>query len=1128
VSNFASILQMVLRRSVANWKALTTVVVGVILSAALMSSVIVYSDAIRDLGLAHTLEDIPPRELDLQVTSSSQPTDPTEYLKNRDALSSLVRGYAGGILARMVRSGKSATFFPTAPGQAVSEEDGKPRANFHFVERLSEHVRVVEGDAPTPATMPADHSAPTIEAWLSKATAQASGTKVGDSFELHPFWRPEIQPIKVTVAGLIEPADASEEYWFGRENPLDNFTVNWTTFPFFVSEDTFPAVLGAYLPDMDTDLEVDGFVELGRINSRNAQDVENRLKGLRGALASAIPHTAVQSRLPETIEEFRTKLFFTRLPLFALMLQIVGIVLYYLVMVSTMLVERQAGEIALLRSRGASPRQILIVYALESGIYCGAAAILGPLVAAGAISILGTTPPFRDLSDGGLLDVTLSSGAFGMAALGAVLAFVAMLLPAYRAAGKSIVDYKHQLARPPLQPLFLRYYLDLVVIGAGALAFYELRQRGSLVTDKLFGGLSADPLLLASPTLFMLMIALVFLRLFPLGLRLAAWVSRGLQGPTAALGLSRMVRAPLHYSRLILLLLLATAVGMFAAGFGATLSRSYDDRAAYEAAAPQRITGVRNSNLPTAEGFSERIGRVTGATDVTAVARMDGSYSTTRFRTENLTLLAVDPQQFDEFAFWRDDFAGPSLDSLMSRLEQEPPTPAGRPIPVGTRWLGVWAQLPLPLSAAHLGVRLVDSNGVYRDYRMGTDPEVGTPGDWQFFIADLTRPTVRPSPGQPAPGQIRLDAVWVRLTGQPPQIPERISVLVDELHAAPESGLQEGWQTTGFVEGELVEDFEDMSVYETVAGGSQVAEPGSISRAEVPDRPGGRYAARIAFTRGGVSPQVVGLRTQGQTSFPVLVSRSFLSATKAKNGDEVTIFINRQYASAKIAGVFDLFPSYDPAGGEHFFVANLAAVKSVTTRLPGTETVYPNEAWMRGTSSDRLTREVLERSGIAADRAFDVAALRDEAARDPLVAASWEGILFLSFAAVLGLTALGFGVYVALAARARGLEFAILRTMGFSSRQVLSLVTFEQAFVIVAGIAAGTLLGFPLSRLMIGYLSLTESGKDPLPPLVAEVSWATVATVYALLALVFIATIAALARVYSRLAVHRALRIGEV
>ncbi len=74
----------------------------------------------------------------------------------------------------------------------------------------------------------------------------------------------------------------------------------------------------------------------------------------------------------------------------------------------------------------------------------------------------------------------------------------------------------------------------------------------------------------------------------------------------------------------------------------------------------------------------------------------------------------------------------------------------------------------------------------------------------------------------------------------------------------------------------------------------------------------------------------------------------------------------------------------------------------------------------------------------------------------------------------------------------------------------------------------GTLLGMPLGRLMIGYMGVTETGEDILPPLVSQVSWAAVLTVYGLLAIVFVATIAALAALYSRLAVHRALRMGDL
>ncbi len=261
----------------------------------------------------------------------------------------------------------------------------------------------------------------------------------------------------------------------------------------------------------------------------------------------------------------------------------------------------------------------------------------------------------------------------------------------------------------------------------------------------------------------------------------------------------------------------------------------------------------------------------------------------------------------------------------------------------------------------------------------------------------------------------------------------------------------------------------------------------------------------------------------------MLASRSFIDSAKAKTGDELSLYLNRQYMTVKIAGTFDLFPAHDPGIGRHLLVADLEWLQQGASRVPGlADGVFANEAWLAGLPPGALDRGALEARGLRAESLLDRAALRAEQASDPLVAASWEGILFLSFAAVLSLTALGFAVYAALAAQARGLEFAVLRTMGFSSRQILALVSFEQAFVIASGGVVGTLMGFPLARLMVSYLGVTESGNDPLPPLLSHVSWGAVAVVDGLLAAVFIGTIASLATVYSRLAVHRALRIGEL
>ena len=296
------------------------------------------------------------------------------------------------------------------------------------------------------------------------------------------------------------------------------------------------------------------------------------------------------------------------------------------------------------------------------------------------------------------------------------------------------------------------------------------------------------------------------------------------------------------------------------------------------------------------------------------------------------------------------------------------------------------------------------------------------------------------------------------------------------------------------------------------------------------DNDRGRYAAQISFNYNSFATSAVGLRLRRSPEpLRVLASESFLDTIDAHPGDTIPLRINRQVLSVQIVGAFDLFPGFYPGRRSHLLVADLATLRGAGAGIPRVAGgINANEVWIGSVEGAELTGEFLEERGIRAAEVYDEASILELESSDPLVAASWEGILFLSFGAVLLLTALGFIVFSYLAAQTRSLEFAILRTMGFSGRQIVGVVGFEQLFVIVAGVAAGTALGFPLGRLMIGALALTEDGSDVVPPLLSQVSWETVLSVYGLLALVFIGTVAALARLYSRLALHRALRIGEL
>ncbi len=328
--------------------------------------------------------------------------------------------------------------------------------------------------------------------------------------------------------------------------------------------------------------------------------------------------------------------------------------------------------------------------------------------------------------------------------------------------------------------------------------------------------------------------------------------------------------------------------------------------------------------------------------------------------------------------------------------------------------------------------------------------------------------------------------------------------------------------------GTAIEGFDTVDKWEWLTGLTQVTAEGGLSPADVPN--GGGTGMRINYVR-GPGMGVVGARIKSSyPALPILADNELLKAHRLKVGDEFLISLNTQYLAVKVVGSFELFPSYYTSEDDRLLVADLRSLQIAANRVPffGRD-LTPNEVWLSGASAPLPgPEEFRKETGISAEQTYDLDGIRAADAADPLVAASWEGILFLSFAAVLALTALGFAVHARVSATSRGLEFAVLRSMGYTTRQVFSLVGFEQLFVVVLGVAAGTALGFPLARLMVGYLSRTETGAEPVPPLISEVSLGAVLTVYASIGVVIVVTIISLAVLYSRIAVSRMLRVGEV
>ena len=348
-----TVIPIVMRRVKANARLLFAVVIGAVLAAALMSTTSIYTDAIRDLGLKYALHERGQDALTYTLHGTSQSAHEDVYNKNQDFIQQAAQSQLGPILKGNPTSlGRSSTFFPTAPGGAVPDDQGRPRAHFNFVTGVEDHIVIDQGRLP--ADVLSLNGAPDLEVAVGAETAQRLNISLGQQFDLHPFWDLEMEPVHVTVVGIVHAKDPDEEFWAGEDQIFSFQTTSWDTIPFLISKATFFATLSNYLPDMVNDYVTLLYVDTGSINARNADRVARSLQVFDDLIGANVTRTSVDSQLPTVLATYDEKLFFTRIPLLVLVLQIAAIVLYYLFMVSTMLVERQAGEIALLKSRGAT------------------------------------------------------------------------------------------------------------------------------------------------------------------------------------------------------------------------------------------------------------------------------------------------------------------------------------------------------------------------------------------------------------------------------------------------------------------------------------------------------------------------------------------------------------------------------------------------------------------------------------------------------------------------------------------------------------------------------------------------------------------------------------------------------
>jgi len=362
-----------------------------------------------------------------------------------------------------------------------------------------------------------------------------------------------------------------------------------------------------------------------------------------------------------------------------------GLMLLFVGLMAKAVVDAQETTIATLRSRGASKAQIFTALALQSGAMGLVALVVGPLLAVPVTHALaGALLPQQYQYALAALPSNVLELAAHVGILAAVMVLVAlgtMVGTLFRATSLNVLTQRQQTSRNGAKPLWQRLYLDLL---AALLAFvgYGLFALMNQLANNLQGWavtptqLTLIPLALIAPLFLSVASVLLFLRLFPLLLRLGARIAERGRGAVAVLALSQLARSARPAMWMTLLLALATGFATFAPSVEATAAQRIQDVAAHQvgadfggrlAVAPQPgMTGLtrRTAEYQAIPGvLAASLGIRTIATAVRQIPDPTAVFSNPVY-----TLLAVDADSYAQAALWSERNSAQPLSELMVLL----------------------------------------------------------------------------------------------------------------------------------------------------------------------------------------------------------------------------------------------------------------------------------------------------------------------------------------------------------------------------------------------------------------------------------------------------------------------------
>jgi putative ABC transport system permease protein len=678
----------------SNLRMVSCLLIGVILAVGMMSSIPVYTDGVLQRMLIKDMESFQSTNnvfsgtynfnmkfIDLKKADAIKKFQQTNNKITKELypqinINSIVNNCR--VMDELLGAVDETLMGPNSSPKSITVE---------AISEFEQHINVIQGKMYSK-----QKENEIYEAVVSEKTIKEKNLLVGRTYIMKNTYDDSITDyLKVKIVGVYTYKNENDPYWYNGDWELeDSLIIDYDLFMNeFLNETPADLTYADWYYALDYhSITVKGIPSLVDLVKRQTKIIQGTYEYM-----DVFPVFDILNKYVERAKVLKVSLLVLQIPILLM-------ILFYLFMVSQLIVDQERNEIAVLKSRGYSRLQIVKGYFTQGLILSGIAVLVGPFVGLLFCKFIGASNGFLEFVQRKKLSVFLNLKAYEYSLIAIAFFMITMLVPAILATRNTIVNHKRQSTRKGNSTLWKKLYLDIALLGISIYGNYNYKSRISIIklADVKGSEIPIDPVLFCISTLFILSMGMIFLRIFPYLVRLVFWLGRKYWGPIGYTSLTNVGRAGAQDQFLMLFLTLTVAIGIFNANSARTININTEQKERYKYGADMVLQPKWDSNKELASTIPQEAADATGSKELSMpkpVIYIEPSYlpytelkgvdsAAKVFRKEDVSttvngkfskstcVLGIEPYEFGKTTWFRRDLLPYHINEYLNLMTKDP------------------------------------------------------------------------------------------------------------------------------------------------------------------------------------------------------------------------------------------------------------------------------------------------------------------------------------------------------------------------------------------------------------------------------------------------------------------------